>query len=69
MTAVCDLMSLVLLASPGQWGADIAVGSALRYRLPMGFGGPTAGFMTTKEAYKRNMPGRIIGVSEERRGH
>ena len=69
VTAVVDPLALALLKAPAEWGADIAVGSAQRLGCPMGFGGPGAGFMATKDAYKRNMPGRIIGVSVDRMGN
>ncbi len=69
LTAVADILSLALLAPPAEWGADIAVGSAQRLGCPMGFGGPSAGYMATREAFKRNMPGRIIGVSVDRLGN
>ena len=68
VTADADLLSLALLAPPAEWGADIAVGTTQRLGCPMGFGGPSAGYMATKDAYKRNMPGRIIGVSVDRLG-
>ncbi len=68
LTVAADPLALVALTPPGEWGADVVVGSAQRFGVPMGYGGPHAAFMATREDYRRSVPGRIIGVSVDAQG-
>lgn len=69
VAVAADLMSLVLLTPPGEWGADVVFGSSQRFGIPMFYGGPSAAFFATKDEYKRSIPGRIIGISKDAYGH
>src|SRR5262245_10075280 len=68
VAVAADLLALVLLVPPGEWGADVVVGSAQRFGVPMGYGGPHAGFFATRDEHRRQVPGRIVGVSVDDAG-
>jgi glycine dehydrogenase len=68
VVVAADLLALTLLTPPGEWGADVVVGSAQRFGVPMGYGGPHAGYLATRDEFKRSMPGRLVGVTVDADG-
>jgi glycine dehydrogenase len=69
VVVAADLLALTMLTPPGEWGADVVVGNSQRFGVPLGFGGPHAGYMATKDEYKRSMPGRLVGVTVDAQGN
>nr|WP_315250040.1 aminomethyl-transferring glycine dehydrogenase [uncultured Duganella sp.] len=69
VVAAADLLALTLLTPPGEWGADVVVGNSQRFGVPLGFGGPHAGYMATRDEFKRSMPGRLVGVTIDAQGN
>ncbi|GAB3400434.1 aminomethyl-transferring glycine dehydrogenase [Massilia agilis] len=69
VVVAADLLALAVLTPPGEWGADVVVGNSQRFGVPLGFGGPHAGYMATKDEYKRSMPGRLVGVTVDAQGN
>ena len=68
VVAAADLLAAMLIVPPGEWGADVVVGTSQRFGVPMGFGGPHAGYLATRDAFKRSMPGRLVGVTQDANG-